>query len=68
MTYYKLTEYQLKQLLETELKLIALENGGVDNWKWYEESINESPDWDSNECEWKVDSYLNKYQKVNEED
>ena len=27
------------ELLDAQKKLIALENGGVDNWEWYSESL-----------------------------
>lgn len=27
-------------LKEAELKLVRLENGGVDNWEWYDASLN----------------------------
>ncbi len=32
---------RLEDLLRTEKKLQALENGGVDNWEWYWESLKE---------------------------
>ena len=34
-----ITKEELKELLESHLRLTALENGGVDNWTWYGESI-----------------------------
>ena len=39
---YIVSESELVKLLEAEAVLNALEAGGVDNWDWYEESINES--------------------------
>ena len=39
MKRYLLTEKELLSLLVDYHKLSALENGGVDNWSWYEESI-----------------------------
>lgn len=35
MKYYKISENQLLDLLESDLKLQVLENDGVDNWEWY---------------------------------
>lgn len=32
--YYKISKKRLLELLEADAKLEALENGGVDNWKW----------------------------------
>lgn len=34
-----ITNTEYKRLLEREAELIALENGGVDNWEWYGESM-----------------------------
>ena len=39
---YIVSENDLIKLLEVEAVLNALEAGGVDNWDWYGESINES--------------------------
>lgn len=39
MKYYIVEENLLKELWIHDLKLAALENGGVDNWEWYGESI-----------------------------
>ena len=39
MRYYLIEEGRLKQLLESEARLDALEWGGVDNWEWYGESL-----------------------------
>ena len=38
MTYYKIPEEQLIQLLKSDYELIALEDGGVDNWPFYGEA------------------------------
>ena len=38
---FYISENRLLELLETEAKFIALENGGVDNWEWYGQSFNE---------------------------
>lgn len=37
--YYRISESELLELLHDELTLIALQNGGVDNWTGYSESI-----------------------------
>lgn len=39
--YFKVPESRLLQLLSAEITLLALESGGVDNWSWYGESLNE---------------------------
>ena len=39
---YIVSESELVKLLEAEAVLNALEAGGVDNWDWYGELINES--------------------------
>lgn len=35
--YYKISETQLRDLLESSLKLDQLYADGVDNWEWYGE-------------------------------
>ena len=37
---YLVNENRLAELLREEQKLTLLENGGVDNWEWYEDSLN----------------------------
>lgn len=39
MKKYIISENKLRQLLKDEIKLEALEHGGVDNWEWYGDSI-----------------------------
>lgn len=39
MTKRIIEETELLQLLEHDAILSALESGGVDNWNWYEESL-----------------------------
>lgn len=34
-----ISEEELKELIESHMKLCALESGGVDNWNWYGESL-----------------------------
>lgn len=36
-----LTETQFKEIYQGYLKYLALERGGVDNWEWYSESLND---------------------------
>ena len=35
-----LTETEFKGIYRGYLKYLALQNGGVDNWEWYSESLN----------------------------
>ena len=49
MKYYLIEESRLKQLLESEARLDALEWGGVDNWEWYGESLSQYLD---EYCQW----------------
>lgn len=35
MKFYKISEHELKHLIECRAILEALEAGGVDNWPWY---------------------------------
>ena len=39
-TVYLVNESRLAELLREEQKLTLLENGGVDNWEWYGDSLN----------------------------
>lgn len=39
MKKYIIDENELYNLLESSMILEALENGGVDNWEWYDVSI-----------------------------
>lgn len=41
MRYYSISEDDLRRLIGSDLKLSALESGGVDNWSWYGESLND---------------------------
>lgn len=41
---YILTEEPSEKLLTAELRLAALESGGVDNWDWYGEPIRDFVD------------------------
>ena len=36
----EVSKERLAKLLRKEQELKLLENGGVDNWEWYEESLN----------------------------
>jgi len=37
--YYKISEEKLRDLLDAYYRLVALERGGVDNWSWYSDSM-----------------------------
>lgn len=39
MKYYAVSEDELRELIHDSMELCALENGGVDNWGGYCESI-----------------------------
>lgn len=41
MSYYTISEKRLKELVLAELNLSALEQGGVDNWEWYGDSVSD---------------------------
>lgn len=41
MKNYIIDEERLRELLKAELRLMALENGGVDNWSWYSDSLSD---------------------------
>jgi hypothetical protein len=40
----EITAERYRDLLLSEAKLCALEAGGVDNWTWYDESLDEDYD------------------------
>lgn len=40
LTYLIIPEKEAKEWYKSYLYMRALENGGVDNWEWYSESIN----------------------------
>ena len=39
--YRLVSEYELRELLESQNRLVALESGGVDNWSWYGDSLSD---------------------------
>lgn len=39
--YFIVEENEMGRLMTTRLKLIALEHGGVDNWSYYSDSLND---------------------------
>lgn len=57
MKYYKISEEDLVDLLESSMILNALISGGVDNWEWYSESYNECLDTICKESNWDYDSF-----------
>ena len=50
MEYCLVPKEELKELLAARDKLAALERGGVDNWSWYSDSLNDYliEDWEAN--------------------
>lgn len=46
---FLITETRLRELLEAEARLEALEYGGVDNWAWHDDSLH---DWLKEFKEW----------------
>ena len=48
--YCLVPKEELKELLAAQDKLAALEYGGVDNWSWYSDSLNDylKEDWKEN--------------------
>lgn len=38
---YRIEENELRYLIGTSIELEALVSGGVDNWSWYSDSIND---------------------------
>ncbi len=49
---YEITREYLEELLESDFRLNALSNGGVNNWEYYEEAME---DFDYDE----VEEYIN---------
>lgn len=41
MKYVRIRVPRLAKLLRHEIELLALQNGGVDNWDWYDDCITE---------------------------
>lgn len=39
MKYYRIAEDELLNFIEAGMCLCALENGGVENWRWYDVSL-----------------------------
>ena len=50
--YVKISVKELKELLEAEATLNALECGGVDNWEWYGEAFSNYLDLDNKYDDW----------------
>lgn len=63
---YVLTEGELSALIEDRLILEALENGGVDNWKWYQESLRDSP-YLNEDGEWDTLPFMKEYPTLEKE-
>lgn len=63
---YVLTEGELSALIEDRLILEALENSGVDNWKWYQESLWDSP-YLNEDGEWDTLPFMKEYPTLEKE-
>lgn len=50
---YEITKEYLEELLESDFRFNALSNGGVDNWEYYEEAME---DFDYDDVENFIDS------------
>lgn len=50
--YVKISVKELKELLEAEAKLAALECSGVDNWEYYGEAFSNYLDFDGRYDDW----------------
>lgn len=44
MKYVRVGVPKLAKLLRHEIELLALQNGGVDNWDWYDECFTKKVD------------------------
>lgn len=44
-TTVTITQKRLDELEKAEAKLQALQNGGVDNWEWYDDSMDSYREW-----------------------
>ena len=44
MKYVRVRVQRLAKLLRNEIELLALQNGGVDNWDWYGDCFTEKVD------------------------
>ena len=44
MKYVRVRVQRLAKLLRHEIELLALQNGGVDNWDWYDACFTEKVD------------------------
>ena len=63
--YYIISKEHLLSLIEDSITLTALENGGVDNWEWYNGSIhNLLKDTKANSIEELAEKDLLCYQEV----
>lgn len=65
---FKISETNLRMLVAARAKLVALENGGVNNWDWYSESLHDSPLWDDEEYEFNVDEDIHTYAEAIDEE
>lgn len=63
---YVLTESELSSLIEDRLVLEALEDGGVDDWELYFESLSDSP-YQDEDGEWDTTPFMKGYPTLEEE-
>lgn len=47
--YVTITKQEYDSLVNDKRWRLALESGGVDNWEWYSESLQEGGYWDDEE-------------------
>lgn len=64
MTYYKVSEERLKELLEGYKAYQALSACGVDNWQGCEEAYTDEFGWDNDELSFVNDEDLKEFEKV----
>lgn len=62
---YQVSESELTELIHDSMKFCALENGGVDAWIWYSESIREFEEANGNELYELARKELENYLEVN---
>lgn len=62
---YQITENKLIKLIHDSMKLSALENGGIDNWMWYDDSIHDFEEANGGELYELARKELENYSEVN---
>lgn len=65
MKKYIVPEDRLRELIEAEERLCALEAGGVDNWSWYGDSLSDYlKEYNYEEFDEAVDRIISNYQEL----